>query len=79
VFFLGEKLLGKEHVLLRESPSMGGEDFSYFVREAKGAFYHLGCASKQPAPTLHSADFVPDERCMPIGIALQTALALQMA
>ena len=51
VFRLGRELLGADSVLLRAEPSMGGEDFSYFVQEAPGAFYHLGCASQQPACT----------------------------
>ena len=73
---LGRALLGAENAAFRESPSMGGEDFSYFVQQIPGAFWHLGCAPAQPAPPLHSRDFVPDERCMPIGAALQAALVL---
>lgn len=76
VFRLGRALLGSENVLLRAEPSMGGEDFSYFAEEAPGAFYHLGCSAQQPAPTLHSCDFHLDERCLPIGAALQCALVL---
>ena len=76
VFRLGRSLLGAENVSRREEPSMGGEDFSYFVAEAPGAFYHLGCASSQPAPTLHSRDFQLDENCLPIGVAMQCALVL---
>lgn len=73
---LGGNLLGRENARFRESPSMGGDDFSYFADKVPGVFWHLGCAPSQPAPTLHSRDFAPDERCMPIGAALQTALVL---
>ena len=76
VLRIGGALLGQENALTRESPSMGGEDFSYFVEAAPGAFWHLGCASSQPAAALHSRDFVPDERCLPIGAAMQCALVL---
>ena len=76
VLGLGKALLGVENAAFRESPSMGGEDFSYFVERVPGAFWHLGCAPAQPAPPLHSRDFVPDEGCMPIGAALQAALVL---
>ena len=55
---------------------MGGEDFSYFVEQVPGAFWHLGCSASLPAPSLHSRDFVPDERCLPIGVAMQCALVL---
>lgn len=76
VLRVGGMLLGGENALVRESPSMGGEDFAYFVEEAPGAFWHLGCASSLPAPTLHSRDFTVDERCLPIGVAMQCALVL---
>ena len=76
VLRLGGMLLGSENALVRESPSMGGEDFSYFVAKAPGAFWHLGCAAAVPAPPLHNRAFAPDERCLPIGAALQTALVL---
>ena len=55
---------------------MGGEDFSYFVAAAPGAFWHLGCSASLPAPSLHSRELVPDERCLPIGVAMQCALVL---
>ena len=76
VLRLGGALLGTENARLRESPSMGGEDFSYFVAKAPGAFWHLGCAAATPAPPLHNRAFAPDERCLPIGAALQAALVL---
>ena len=76
VFRLGRALLGEQNVRLREAPSMGGEDFSYFAECAPGAFWHLGCSERQPAPTLHSRDLIVDERCLPIGVAMECALVL---
>lgn len=76
VLRLGRALLGAENVFVREEPSMGGEDFSYFLEAAPGAFWHLGCSANLPAPSLHNRDFDPDERCLPIGAALQCALVL---
>lgn len=73
---LGRALLGEENVFVRDCPSMGGEDFSYFVEAAPGAFWHLGCAPHLPYPSLHSCDMYPDERCLPIGAAMQCALVL---
>ena len=76
VLKLAGRLLGEKNVFLRDSPSMGGEDFSYFVEAAPGAFWHLGCAPHLPYPSLHSCDMYPDERCLPIGAAMQCALVL---
>ena len=73
---LGRELLGEENVSMREEPSMGGEDFSYFTEAAPGAFYHLGCATQQPAAALHHRNFTVDERCLPIGAALHCAIIL---
>lgn len=71
---LARELLGESNVTVLENPSMGGEDFSYFANEAPGAFFSLGCATRQPAPALHHQDFYVDERCLPIGAAMHCAL-----
>ena len=55
---------------------MGVEDFSYFVRERPGAFYHLGCGrgdGSGNAP-LHSSRFDLDELCLAVGVAVQAAV-----
>ena len=71
---LAGELLGRENAMLRADPSMGGEDFSFFAEQAPAAFFHLGCASQQPAAPLHSAGFTVDERCLPIGSVMHCAL-----
>ncbi len=73
---LGAELLGSENALTRDDPSMGGEDFGYFLEAVPGAFWHLGCSESLPAPSLHSKGLSPDERCLPIGAAMQCALVL---
>lgn len=74
-----EALFGRGHVKLKAEPSMGGEDFSYFIENTPGAFYHIGCTpiDKMPAPALHSPHFCPDERSMHQGIMMQTAIVLK--
>ena len=72
------QLLGPDSLVWKEKPSMGVEDFSFFIRETPGAFYHLGCGvagNEKPAP-LHSAQFMLDEDCLPVGVAMQVAAAL---
>lgn len=69
---LAETHLGKEKIRIKEHPSMGAEDFSFFLNEAEGAFYHLGCGNREKgigAPT-HSADFDIDETCLALGVFL---------
>lgn len=69
-------IIGKEHIHEKPSPSMGAEDFSFFLNEAPGTFYHLGCACREAGITapLHSSQFDIDERCLPLGVRLQLAL-----
>ena len=68
-----EKLLGKENVVFKEFPSLGAEDFSYFIDAAKGAFFHLGCgdAKKGITSPIHTEHFDIDEKCLKIGVRLQ--------
>ncbi len=72
------ELLGAENVKWKAKPSMGVEDFSYFIAERPGAFYHLGCGNAAAGITapLHSSAFTLDEDCLPIGAAMQACLAL---
>lgn len=67
------RVLGKEKVQFKEFPSLGAEDFSYFINGAKGAFYHLGCGNKKMGITapLHSKDFDMDENCIKTGVHMQ--------
>lgn len=72
------RLLGKENVVNKPAPSMGGEDFSFFSDCAPGAFFHVGCVSPEwmPAPPLHSRGFHIDENCLTIGTLMHVALVL---
>lgn len=64
-----EGFLGKGSFVFKDYPSMGGEDFSFFTENCKGAFFHIGCANKEKGITslIHTADFDIDERCLSIG------------
>ena len=78
VLDIAADLFGRENALVKEAPSMGGEDFSYFLDHAPGAFFHVGCSpdAEHIGAPLHSEKFNPDERCMRIGIMMEAALAL---
>lgn len=73
------ELFGSSSVKIKAEPSMGGEDFSYFIENTPGAFYHIGCTpiDRMPAPALHNPHFSPDERCIRHGMLMQTALVLK--
>jgi amidohydrolase len=77
-----EELLGADHVLMKQFPSLGGEDFSYFIDGSKkgGAFYHLGCGktAKGITAALHNQQFDVDEDCIPLGIQLQMTFLMDL-
>lgn len=54
-----------------DQPSMGSEDFSYYLEHIPGAMFRLGVAGDQVghAP-LHTSNFDIDERALAIGIKL---------
>jgi amidohydrolase len=70
-----KKTLGEE-CLAKIDPVMGGEDFSYFLQEAPGAFLFLGAGEGDFYPHHHPA-FDIDEKALPIGTLLMTNLALE--
>jgi len=76
----GTELLGKENVSYKEHPSLGVEDFSYFLDKAKGAFFHLGCGNKAKGITApnHNTSFDIDEDCLSIGVQLQVLNTLKL-
>jgi len=70
---VGQNILGVKAVHEKETPSLGVEDYSFFLDDAKGAFYHLGCGntSKGIVYPLHSKEFDIDEDVLITGVNLQ--------
>lgn len=73
-------VLGEKSYVFKEKPSLGVEDFSYFINASKGAFYHLGCgnAEKNIIAPLHNYNFDIDEDCLPLGVMMHASVALEL-
>jgi amidohydrolase len=71
---VADDLFGGGSVLELPNPSMGGEDFAYFLEKVPGAFIWLGVG--EDASGLHTSRFAFDEDILPRGAALLAALAL---
>ncbi len=71
---IGE-LFGEENAVELEHPSMGGEDFAFFLEKVPGAFIWLGVG--EDVSGLHTPKFSFDEDILPQGSALLAALALE--
>lgn len=72
--------LGHNKVFIKELPSMGADDFSFFLEEVKGAYYYLGCGNKAKGykSPIHNENFLVDEECIKTGILVQVRTALKL-
>ncbi len=68
------ELFGEDRTVKLEHPSMGGEDFAFFLEKLPGAYVWLGVGD---VSGLHTPQFAFDEKILPQGAALLAALALE--
>ncbi len=68
-------LFGEDDALKLPNPTMGAEDFAFFLEELPGAFIWLGIGEEVSG--LHTPTFAFDEEILPKGSALLAALALR--
>jgi len=80
---VAEALLGPENTQLIAEPTMGGEDFSYFLQKVPGSFFHLGTAhgstpeALEAEPSLHSDRFDFNDGALVNGMVFMAGLALE--
>lgn len=61
-------LVGTEGLIHIDKPSMGGEDFAWYLRESPGCMLRLGVGTPlKPIRHLHSTRFDVNEAALPIG------------
>ena len=68
---------GEDAVITLPTPTMGAEDFAYYLQKAPGTFINLGV--KNPGDerhAIHTAQFFPDEAALNYGILAEVASAL---
>lgn len=73
-----KNLLGDSMFSMKEKPSLGGEDFSFYTKECRGVFFNLGCRNIEMGITeqLHTSKFDIDEKCLSIGVMMHVANTL---
>jgi hippurate hydrolase len=71
---VGERLFGANKVLTDFDPVMGGEDFSYMLRERPGAYVFLGQGDGPGACFLHNARYDFNDEVIPLGAGYLAAL-----
>lgn len=71
-------MVGHDKVKVFPVPSMGAEDFGYFLQRAPGSFFKLGAGSYRGCQFPgHHAKFDFDERALPVGAAMLASVALE--
>ncbi len=70
----GRQVVGRDNVRLLDTPSMGAEDFAYYLAHAPGAFLRLGVGID--VTPLHTPTFNFSDAALPFGIETLAALAL---
>lgn len=57
-------------------PSMGGEDFAFYLKFANGAMANIGIRNRKNQPSLHNNRFDAGDRILPLGAAVMAQCAL---
>lgn len=63
------KLVGKAHVQDKTNPSMGAEDFSWFLQEKPGCYVWIGNGPGEGGCTLHNPRYDFNDAVIPLGVA----------
>jgi amidohydrolase len=72
---LAERTAGEDRIVTADK-LMGAEDFSFFAQRVPACFYSLGaCGGVDTSNPHHSSTFDIDERALPVGVQMMTALA----
>ena len=65
-----KNFMDKEDIVFLENPSLGAEDFAFFLQDVPGTMFRLGVAGEQGCAPLHSGYFSLDERSLELGIKI---------
>jgi hippurate hydrolase len=72
---VAEKLLGKEKTIAIPYPSLGGEDFAYYLHQIPGCYVRFGAAKEgHESISSHSPKFDFDEEALRVGAAYMSEL-----
>lgn len=70
------ELIGPENAV-QPPPQLGAEDFGFFMQQAPGAMFMLGCRFEDDVRRHHDPRFDVNEECLPIGAAILAETALR--
>jgi amidohydrolase len=67
---VGREVLGEARTQEQQSPSMGGEDFGYFLQQVPGAMFRVGVGTRDNYPPLHNPGFDYTDAAIPVGMLM---------
>lgn len=75
---IAKQLFPNERVKTLPAPSMGGEDFAYFLQKIPGSYFFLGMDDGRPGgyPSLHHPAYDFNDAALPVGIKMFVHAAL---
>jgi amidohydrolase len=73
---VGRKSLGPEKVITLDAPSMGSEDFAYYLNHIPGLLFRLGMG--KDGPELHNPMFDFNDEALTTGITMLSAMAMRI-
>ncbi len=73
---VGRALLGPDRVTFLESPTMGAEDFAYYLLHIPGVMFRLGVGTE--VSDLHTPTYNFSDGALPYGIQMFSRLALRL-
>ena len=65
-----KNFMDEKNIVFLENPSLGAEDFAFFLQDVPGTMFRLGVAGDQGCAPLHSGYFSLDERSLELGIKI---------
>ena len=71
---VAKQLFGAENVITEHEPTMGGEDFAYFLQERPGAYAFLGQGGASGGCLLHNPNYDFNDEVIPLGAGYLAAL-----
>lgn len=74
---VAEETVGRDRIHIFDSPTMGTEDFGYFIQNVPGVFYEFGVGNPNIGAVhpIHSSKFVADEEAISNMIGIHAAVA----
>lgn len=77
---VAQGVVGLEKVIEIENPTLGGEDFAFFLEKIPGSFFLLGARNKEKGITAphHNPLFNIDEECLATGVEILVKTLLEL-